>query len=160
MPCKAACAGLTLGREEISTMRTANLQLWFCAFLGAFLLTMTFGMQTTEAEVTVKLKPSGAINPSGSVLLLHVSVTCDPVGDVLEAFVTVEQEVFGEGFLNSVVCDSKKHGYLVDVRTFDGVFNPGSANASALVLICNESDNCVEGQANRTIKIKRSKKLP
>jgi hypothetical protein len=50
------------------------------------------------------------------------------VGDILEAFITVEQNVFAEGFFSSITCDGKPQRTLVSAQAFDGVFVEGEAS--------------------------------
>ena len=124
------------------------------------LLILTPGIVSAQEPVEVTLKPQAIAINGGQILLMSAKVTCDPVGDVLEALVTVEQEgVFGEGFFSAIECDGKQHKSLVRVQAFDGGFTRGEANASAFILICDAQDNCVDGQSSRIIRIRESKRM-
>jgi hypothetical protein len=124
------------------------------------LLILTSGIAAAKEPVKVTLKPKAIAINGGQMLLLNAKVKCDPVGDVLEAFVTVEQQgepgVFGEGFFGAIECDGKQHKTVVTVQGFDGGFVTGEANASAFILICDAQDNCVDGQSSRIIRIRES----
>lgn len=117
----------------------------------------------TIGTVDVKIKRNATIwTDDAHLLFVHVKVKCDTTADVLEAFVTVDQAgapgAFGEGFLELVECDGRQHGHLVKVESFDGLFHTGNAQASAFILICDEQDNCIEGQATRVINIRESRR--
>lgn len=130
--------------------------------VAAFIACAVLGMKFANAQgtVDVQLNRNATIRTDAHILFVHVKVTCDTAADVLEAFVTVDQVgALGEGFLNLVECDGRHHGYLVKVESFDGLFRTGDAQASAFILICDEQDNCIEGQATRVINVRGSKQL-
>ncbi len=113
---------------------------------------------SAQGSVEVEIKRNATVRSDGHTLFVHVKVACDTTADVLEALVTVEQPgAFGEGFLSLVECDGRQHGYLVKVQSFDGTFHAGEAQASALILICDEQDNCIDGQASRVVNIRGSR---
>lgn len=89
--------------------------------------------------------------------MVHVAVTCTAVGEVLEAFVMVQQDrVSGQGGLFNVKCDGERHRSLARVTALDGPFLAGEAHASAFVLVCDEAGVCEQGQASKTIVLRGS----
>ncbi len=93
-----------------------------------------------HGSISVKLKRNATRRAAGQLVIVEVQVRCaHPVGEVLEALVTVEQDdAFGEGFLSDVQCDGRTHFHDVRVQSFDGRFETGRAFASAFILICDE----------------------
>jgi len=109
------------------------------------------------AAVEVRVKENAVAQREGQEVLVHVQATCDPVGEVLEAFVQVHQDpVFGDGFF-APICDGVQREYLVRVHAIDGAFARGDAHASAFVLICDKKGNCKQGQDSRTIAVRGPK---
>ena len=132
------------------------------AIICASILLISFANHSAEAAIKVALKPIGIAISNGTAVQISLSITCDPFGELLEALVTLTSpDVFGEGFFGSVVCDGLKHSYLVTVRPPEGTFDVGKARASAFVLFCDDvSQDCIDGQDTREIRIKKSKHNP
>jgi hypothetical protein len=103
--------------------------------------------------VSIKTSSNGDLSADGFTATVSLRVRCDPVGDVLEAFVTVSQEqTFAEaGF--GPVCDGRWHEFTIGATALDVPFAAGSAQVSSLILICDAQEQCVEGQDSRTVRL-------
>ena len=105
--------------------------------------------------VKVSIKKNAEALPGGQEVDVRVKASCDPIGEVLEAFVQIHQgDFFGDGFFTPI-CDGVPRSYLVRVIVLEGALEPGEAQASAFVLVCNEDGSiCEQGQDSRLIRIR------
>jgi hypothetical protein len=103
--------------------------------------------------VSIKTSSNGDLSADGFTATVSVRVRCDPVGDVLEALVTVSQEqTFAQaGF--GPVCDGGWHQFTIGATALDVPFVAGSAQVSSLILICDAQEQCVEGQDSRAVRL-------
>ena len=103
--------------------------------------------------VSIKTSSNGDLSADGFTATVSLRVRCDPVGDVLEAFVTVSQEqTFAQaGF--GPVCDGRWHEFTIGATALDVPFAAGPAQVSPFILICDELGECVEGQDSRTVQL-------
>ena len=81
-----------------------------------------------------------------------IAVKCDSGGEVLEAILTAQQEVYRDGYYTPV-CDGHPHTYLVPANPYSGVFHSGEASVSVYIIVCEINDNFVTGDANRTVTV-------
>jgi hypothetical protein len=76
---------------------------------------------------------------------------------VLEALVTVSQEegrAFGQGGIPGFPCDGHTYKRQVVIRSDDMPFRPGTAFASAFVLVIDAQGNTQQAQDSRTVRIR------
>lgn len=108
----------------------------------------------TDEPVSVSVKRNTTVLSGGEELLVRLEVACDPIGDLLEAFLMIHQDAaYGEGFF-SPICDGERRTYLVRVPALDSLFLPGMAHASAFVLLCDpEGIVCEQGQDSRPVAV-------
>jgi len=131
--------------------------------LRTTLLTALFGLLlaaspvTAQAVVSVELEDRGTLLEGGSAALVRVSVTCDAPGQVLEAFVILQQRrTSGQGAIAGIACDGVTRSHAVRVQAIDGPFRPGPVDASAFVLVCDQSGACQQGQDSERLLLRRT----
>lgn len=84
---------------------------------------------------TVEVADTAALSPDGQTVTIDVTASCARRWEVLEAFVTVSQpQTFGMGGI-PLTCTGRPRTFTVNVTSLDLAFEPGDAQASALVLI-------------------------
>ena len=111
-----------------------------------------------QGSVLVELERKAVLVEGGSAALVRGTVTCTAPGEVLEAFVQLQQDgTSGRGGISGIVCDGATRTYTVRVQAIDGPFRPGPARASAFVLVCDSSGTCEQGQDSRRVLLKRSR---
>jgi hypothetical protein len=106
--------------------------------------------------VSVKLKRQATLVDQGQAVVVDVPAACGAGFEVLEGFVSVNQEgVASEFEFFTPVCDGKKHRFQVRVRAFEGsAFRTGDAFASAFVLVLDPgTGETVQAQDSRRIRI-------
>jgi hypothetical protein len=59
---------------------------------------------------------------------------------------------FAEAFLGPV-CDGKWQRIAIPALALDVPFASGPAQVSSLILICDETEECVQGQDGRTVRL-------
>ena len=70
--------------------------------------------------VKVSIKKNAEALPGGQEVDVRVKASCDPIGEVLEAFVQIHQgDFFGDGFFTPI-CDGVPRSYLVRVIVLEG----------------------------------------
>jgi len=104
------------------------------------------------ASVDVRIKQQALVVHEGQLLYALIAVKCDSGREVLEAILTSQQEVYGDGYYTPV-CDGHPHPYLVPVSPYSGVFHSGEASVSVCIIVCEINDNFVTGYANRTVTV-------
>jgi hypothetical protein len=107
----------------------------------------------TEAA-EVRIGGRGRIIEAGQAAQVRTAATCKPGYEVLESFVTVTQEgAWGQGSFTPE-CDGSIQRFVVTVSSFGDPFQPGTAVASAYILVQNtETGETDDDGANRTIRL-------
>lgn len=113
------------------------------------------------ADVQMKIGPVATALKGGTTVQVPVSTRCDPdTPELLEAFMTLNQDIFGDGPVHVGPCDGEWHSSLSQVTGYDGVFRPGPAFASGYLLFCDETGSfCPSAGATREITIRKSKRF-
>jgi hypothetical protein len=121
--------------------------------IAALSLGSRAGVRGTTAPVMVEVREVARVTRDGE---LHIALRarCEPVGELLEAFVLVQQgSVSGmAGF--GPICDGRTRTYRLQVQPLDGEFEPGPAHVSAFVLLCDEAGACEQGQDSREVRVR------
>jgi hypothetical protein len=104
--------------------------------------------------VTIATSRSSELSADGSTVTVELRIRCAPVGDVLEALVTVSQEqTFAQaGF--GAACDGAWHRIAINVVALDAPFVEGLAQVSSFILLCDATSTCVQGQDSRVVKVR------
>jgi hypothetical protein len=106
---------------------------------------------TARDRITVKIGKRAELIEGGQAVLVKVRAACEPSLTVLEAFVTVQDQL---GFF-SLTCDGTQQKFEVGVEHLDGAFEPGEAFASELVLVEDpETGDTAQAQDSRRITIR------
>ena len=117
----------------------------------------TTAVAARGGEVRVDIKRNAVLIDAGQAVLVSVKARC-PVGyDVLEAFVYISQEGNESDFgFFGLTCNGKQQRFVVRLNTFDEArFHPGSAHASALVLVIDpKTDETLSDQDSQQVKIR------
>jgi hypothetical protein len=93
------------------------------------------GDAAARPRATVEVADTATLSPDGQTVTIEVTASCAQRWEVLEAFVTVSQpQTFGMGGI-PLTCTGQPRTFTVNVTSFDLAFEPGDAQASALVLI-------------------------
>jgi hypothetical protein len=93
------------------------------------------GDAAARPRATVEVADTATLSPDGQTVTIEVTASCARSWEVLEAFVTVSQpQTFGMGGI-PLTCTGQPRTFTVNVTSFDLAFEPGDAQASALVLI-------------------------
>jgi hypothetical protein len=86
-------------------------------------------------KASVEIADTGTLAPDGLAVTVDVTASCARGWQVLEAFITVSQpQASGMAGL-PLTCTGRAQAFTVTVQTLDLAFQPGEAQASALVLI-------------------------
>jgi hypothetical protein len=113
------------------------------AVAGVTLLPVVLGAPADAAprpKVSVEVADTATLGVDGQTVSIEVTASCARRWDVLEALVTVSQpQASGEAGL-PLTCTGRRQSFTVTVTSFDAVFVPGDAQASALVLIERRGD--------------------
>jgi hypothetical protein len=103
-------------------------------------------------DVVVDLADAALLDSGGEAVLLDVGVACAAGAAGQESYINVQQgAASGFGFFVPV-CDGNRHVFNVRVRASQGLYQPGSAQASAFVQVAHGGDTFL-GQAVRSIQI-------
>ena len=106
---------------------------------------------TIRDRVTVKIGKRAELIEGRQAVLVKIRAACGPGLEVLEAFVTVQDQF---GFF-PLPCDGRPQKFEVRVEHLDGAFEPGKAFASALVLVEDpETGDTAQAQDTRPIRIR------
>ena len=107
--------------------------------------------------IDIRIKRLAQLTDQGAIVV-DAAVRCDPVGDVLEAFIDVtqdDQRIWGHGPFRGLVCDGRWHDYLVHVAPIEEPFHLGAARASAYVLLCSDAaQDCYSDGAVRFLRVR------
>lgn len=88
-----------------------------------------------KPKVTVEVAARATLAEGGQAVVVEVTASCHRQWQVLEALITVSQpQASGEGFF-PLTCAGHDQTFRVSVQSLDAAFEPGAAQASALVLI-------------------------
>jgi hypothetical protein len=125
------------------------------AIVAALLVPQSLILHAHAARPDAQLRigRQASLTSAGQTVVVRIRVRCLPGWDVLEALVTVSQPVaFGEGFF-SLTCDGRWARTDVEVTSFDAPFDPGSATASALLLLTDpETEETAEAQDSVVVR--------
>ena len=130
-----------------------NKERFYSLVVATTLLFLAVAADTLAARdrVTVKIGKRAELIEGGQAVLVKVRAACEPGLEVLEAFVTVEDQF---GFF-SLTCDGRQQKFEVRVEHLDGAFELGEAFASALVLVEDpETGDTAQAQDSRQITIR------
>jgi hypothetical protein len=86
--------------------------------------------------LSVDVKKNAGLVEGGQAVELRLRAACPAGEEVLEAFVYVTQEGNESDFASiPLICDGKKHTFIVRASSFDTPFHRGPAQASPFVLL-------------------------
>jgi hypothetical protein len=128
---------------------------YLLTLLATVALMLPLAASAQQDAVTVSIDPRARLVDDGAGAIVSVRVSCPAGRQVLEAFVMLSQDnVNGMGGL-PVACDGHTHRYRSRVNALDGRFQPGHAQASAFVLVQDQTGATEQGQDSRTILLTR-----
>jgi hypothetical protein len=110
--------------------------------------------QAARSDADVRIGRNASLTGEGGTALVRIRARCEPGWEVLEALVTVSQpQAFGEAFF-PLSCDGRWARATIDVTSLDLPFEPGSATASALVLLTDpETEETSEAQDSVSVRL-------
>jgi hypothetical protein len=128
------------------------------AALVAFVVAASpLGTTPAYATTTVEIDPEAKL-VAGGLVIVRLTVTCDPGREVLEAHLRVSQDdqrISGTAGISRIRCDDRTHTIKVRVAPLEGAFHEGEALASAFILRLDPTTGATEqGQDSRTITVK------
>ena len=112
------------------------------------------GVASAQSGFDLRIAGPGKISATGTSVTVPVSVRCQTGSNVMEAHVSVSQDdAWGmRGF--TPVCDGRWHKLSVSVNSFGGSFEPGFAQASGYLLICNSDfSQCNSVSSGKRIRV-------
>jgi hypothetical protein len=106
------------------------------SLLTAAALALALSSPATAQGLELRIDKKATIVDGGQGVLVTITTTCPAGGELLEAFVYVNQDGFSSewGFLNSP-CDGTPHESTVEVTALDFLFHKGKASASGYMLL-------------------------
>jgi hypothetical protein len=103
------------------------------AILGSLQAVSLIALFYAMPDIGVRILPLAQLIRGGEAVLIWVTVSCYAVGEVLEAFVNVHQDVFGMGGIPNMICDGLPRLYSVRITALGGSFYAGWAFADSYV---------------------------
>jgi hypothetical protein len=146
-----------LARESAAPIRAKGAMMRVVAAASAaMLLVLASTASSAPPAVDVELQGTGTLVSGGSAVDVALTVTCHPRFEVLEANLSVSQEN-ASGFTGFAVprCNNRPRTVVVRVTSFGEPFQPGSASASAFVLVLDRggTDETRQDQDAETIQL-------
>jgi hypothetical protein len=127
------------------------------ALLVAFVVAASLSATPAYATTTVEVDPDAKL-VAGGLVMVRLTVTCDPGREVLEAHLRVSQDdqrISGTAGISRIRCDDRAHTIKVRVAPLEGAFHEGEAFASAFILRLDPTTGTTEqGQDARALTVK------